>query len=183
MTEEDARDLKAVAGGPRIARALDYPPSFAGSAGDRSVASRSGIGDAMAQLPRQAGRSNGLRGGRIRSVGSRAIGAAHAAETTELHGRRGGTRASGATQQAGLGEVVLYGHSDGGSIALLFAAAFPQRALAVVSEAAHVFSEVNSASGFDEVLTAFESGDLHQRLVRHHGDNLDAMFRGWADIW
>ncbi len=83
----------------------------------------------------------------------------------------------------GLEKVILYGHSDGGSIALLFAAAFPERTLAVVSEAAHVFSETNAASGFAEVVAAFETGDLRQRLARHHGDNVDAMFRGWADVW
>lgn len=83
----------------------------------------------------------------------------------------------------GLGRVTLYGHSDGGSIALLFAAARPERTVAVISEAAHVFSEANAATGFAAVVAAFETGDLRQRLARHHGDNLDAMFRGWADIW
>lgn len=82
-----------------------------------------------------------------------------------------------------LGKVTVYGHSDGGTIALLFAAAFPDRVLAVVSEAAHVFAEVDSVSGFAEVIAAFEKGDLRQRLARHHGDNVDAMFRGWADAW
>jgi pimeloyl-ACP methyl ester carboxylesterase len=82
-----------------------------------------------------------------------------------------------------LDDVVLYGHSDGASIALLFAGAFPERARAVISEAAHVFSETGSASGFSEVLAAFESGDLRARLARHHGGNVDSMFRGWADVW
>ena len=83
----------------------------------------------------------------------------------------------------GLGKVVVYGHSDGGTIALLFAAAHPDRALAVVSEAAHVFSEVNATGGFAEVVAAFETGDLRQRLARHHGENVDAMFRGWVGVW
>jgi len=83
----------------------------------------------------------------------------------------------------GLGKVIVYGHSDGGTIALMFAAAHPDRALAVVSEAAHVFSEVNATSGFAEVIAAYETGDLRQRLARHHGDNVDSMFRGWVGVW
>jgi len=85
--------------------------------------------------------------------------------------------------QLGLYRIALYGHSDGGSIALLFAAAYPQRTLAVISEAAHVFSEAHSASGFAEVVARFENGDLRQRLARHHGENVDAMFRGWVGAW
>jgi pimeloyl-ACP methyl ester carboxylesterase len=82
-----------------------------------------------------------------------------------------------------LANAVLYGHSDGGSIALLFAAAFPQRTIAVISEAAHVFSEAHSASGFAEVVAQYDKGDLRQRLARHHGENVDAMFRGWVEAW
>ena len=78
---------------------------------------------------------------------------------------------------------IIYGHSDGGSIALEFAASFPDRPLATISEAAHVFSEVNASGGFDEVVAAFETGDLRPRLERHHGANVDAMFWGWVNIW
>ncbi len=78
---------------------------------------------------------------------------------------------------------IVYGHSDGGSIALEFAASFPDRPLATISEAAHVFSEVNASSGFDEVVAAFETGDLRPRLERHHGENVDRMFWAWANVW
>ncbi len=78
---------------------------------------------------------------------------------------------------------ILYGHSDGGSIALLFAAASPDGARAVITEAAHVFSEAHTASGFADVVAAYEHGDLRARLARHHGDKVDAMFRGWAGFW
>ncbi len=83
----------------------------------------------------------------------------------------------------GLDRVVLHGHSDGGSITLLAAAALGDRVQAAVSEAAHVFSEVNATDGFGEVEAAFATGDLRQRLARHHGDNVDTMFHGWVRIW
>jgi pimeloyl-ACP methyl ester carboxylesterase len=78
---------------------------------------------------------------------------------------------------------ILYGHSDGGTIALLYAAAFPERVRAVISEAAHVFSEVDTSAGVGEVVVQFEQGDLRARLARHHGDKVESMFYGWADYW
>ncbi len=83
----------------------------------------------------------------------------------------------------GLDRVVLYGHSDGGTIALLAAAAHPHRISAVISEAAHVFAEAGTAAGFTRVIADFEEGGLRNALGRHHGDNVDNMFHGWADAW
>jgi pimeloyl-ACP methyl ester carboxylesterase len=83
----------------------------------------------------------------------------------------------------GIGQAILFGHSDGGSIALLFAAAYPERTVALISEASHVFAETDTAQGFADVLVAFETGDLRARLARHHGENVDSMFRGWIDVW
>lgn len=78
---------------------------------------------------------------------------------------------------------VLYGHSDGGTIALSYAAAYPHGARAVITEAAHVFCETDILTGFAGVVAAYEQGDLRARLARHHGDNLESMFRGWVDFW
>lgn len=78
---------------------------------------------------------------------------------------------------------VLYGHSDGGTIALSFAAAFPTRPAAVISEAAHVFSEVDATGGIAALADDFQTGTLREKLARHHGDNLDTMFNAWVEIW
>ncbi len=78
---------------------------------------------------------------------------------------------------------ILFGHSDGASIALLFAAAFPDRTLAVISEAAHVFVEAVCLAGIRIARTDFEQGKLGEGLRRHHGDNTELMFRGWCDAW
>ncbi len=78
---------------------------------------------------------------------------------------------------------ILFGHSDGGSIALLFAAAYPDRTLAVISEAAHVFVEEVCLVGIRVARTAYEQGDLRKGLHRYHGTNTDIMFRGWCDTW
>ncbi|MCC7048773.1 MAG: alpha/beta hydrolase [Alphaproteobacteria bacterium] len=78
---------------------------------------------------------------------------------------------------------VLLGHSDGGSIALLFAAAFPQRPLACITVAAHVFLEPATEAALAAAAAAYATTDLRPRLERHHGANTDAMFRGWNETW
>jgi pimeloyl-ACP methyl ester carboxylesterase len=78
---------------------------------------------------------------------------------------------------------ILFGHSDGASIALLFAAAYPQQVLAVISEAGHVLVEDVCLTGIREVRTTYQQGNLRKSLHRYHGENTDAMFWGWCDTW
>lgn len=82
-----------------------------------------------------------------------------------------------------VGEVVLFGHSDGGSIALLAAAIFPDRFKAIVTQGAHVYVEEITLAGIREAQHTYQSTDLPRRLARYHGDKTDAMFQAWADTW
>ena len=81
----------------------------------------------------------------------------------------------------GVDDVVLVGHSDGGTIALLHAGRYPVRAL--VLEAAHVFVEQICLDGVVAARRAWRDTDFPQRLARHHGGNTEAMFFAWADMW
>lgn len=74
----------------------------------------------------------------------------------------------------------LFGHSDGGSIALLYAARFPAAGLVVM--APHSFVEDVALRQIEVARTAYETTDLRQRLARHHSD-VDSAFRGWNDMW
>ena len=78
---------------------------------------------------------------------------------------------------------ILIGHSDGGSIALLFAAARPEQVRGIVTEAAHVFVEEVTLAGIREAVGAYAASDLRDRLSRYHGGNTDGAFRGWSGIW
>lgn len=79
---------------------------------------------------------------------------------------------------------VLFGHSDGASIALLFAAAYPERTRAVISEAAHVFVEAVCLDGIRAAVATYEQGSaLRDGLRRYHGASTETMFRGWGDTW
>jgi len=76
----------------------------------------------------------------------------------------------------------VIGHSDGGSITLLYAAAFPDALAGAVVIAPHVFVEDISVASIAEAKAAYEQTDLRSKLARHH-DDVDSAFYGWNDIW
>lgn len=75
---------------------------------------------------------------------------------------------------------VLVGHSDGASIALIYASEQPVAGLALL--APHVFVEQVCVDAIAEIRETFESGRLRERMARHHR-NPDAAFHGWCDVW
>ncbi|MCC6392311.1 MAG: alpha/beta hydrolase [Bryobacterales bacterium] len=80
-------------------------------------------------------------------------------------------------------DFVLVGHSDGASIALLYAALWnapPPRA--IISEAAHLFVEDITRAGIRAAVDAYGQG-LRERLMRHHGTKTDMLFWNWAGAW
>jgi pimeloyl-ACP methyl ester carboxylesterase len=74
----------------------------------------------------------------------------------------------------------LFGHSDGGSIALLYAARFAAAGAIVL--APHIFVEDLTVASIEKTRAAYETTDLKQRLGRHH-DDPDSAFWGWNRIW
>jgi pimeloyl-ACP methyl ester carboxylesterase len=80
-------------------------------------------------------------------------------------------------------DAILIGHSDGGSIALIFAAEFPNLVRGLISEAAHVFVEETTLDGIREAVEIYQTTDLKEKLARYHGDNTEKIFRAWYDTW
>jgi pimeloyl-ACP methyl ester carboxylesterase len=76
----------------------------------------------------------------------------------------------------------LIGHSDGGSIALLYAAFFPDALAGAVVIAPHVLVEDISVESIAETKLAYETTNLREKLARYH-DDVDSAFYGWNDIW
>ncbi|SAK45937.1 alpha/beta hydrolase [Caballeronia arationis] len=76
----------------------------------------------------------------------------------------------------------LIGHSDGGSIALLYAAAFPDALAGVVVLAPHVTVEPMSIEAIGATRHAYQSSGLREKLARYHED-VDSAFFGWNEIW
>jgi pimeloyl-ACP methyl ester carboxylesterase len=80
----------------------------------------------------------------------------------------------------GLEAPMLVGHSDGGSIALLYAARHAPRAIAIM--APHVFVEDVTIAGIRAAREAWQQGKLRDPLARVHDDPGGAFF-GWNDSW
>jgi pimeloyl-ACP methyl ester carboxylesterase len=77
---------------------------------------------------------------------------------------------------------ILLGHSDGGSICILYAATAARKPKALVLEAPHVFVEDLSVSSIAKMRATYQTTDLPKKLARHH-DHVDETFWGWNDIW
>ncbi len=76
----------------------------------------------------------------------------------------------------------LFGHSDGGSIALLYAARFPDALAGAILLAPHIMVEDLSVASIAKAREAYLTTDLRAKLARYH-DDPDSAFWGWNDIW
>jgi pimeloyl-ACP methyl ester carboxylesterase len=76
----------------------------------------------------------------------------------------------------------LFGHSDGGSIALLHAASFTRQVAGVIVLAPHILVEDLSVSSIKQARQTYLDTDLRTRLARYH-DDPESAFWGWNDIW
>ena len=77
---------------------------------------------------------------------------------------------------------ILYGHSDGASIALIHASVANTRVKGLILEAPHVFVENISLDGVKAARDAFEKGGLKESLAKHHCKP-ERIFRYWSNIW
>ncbi len=78
---------------------------------------------------------------------------------------------------------LLIGHSDGASIAAIYAGSHQDhRVSGLVLIAPHFFTEDAGIASIVEARKAYETGDLRQRLARWHAD-VDNAFKGWSGAW
>lgn len=77
---------------------------------------------------------------------------------------------------------ILIGHSDGGSISLIYAAENPPLLLGIITEAAHVFVDSETIAGIGMAVIAFEQGKLNG-LYKYHGNKTDSIFKAWCTTW
>jgi len=80
-------------------------------------------------------------------------------------------------------EALLFGHSDGGSIALIAAAKYPKRIKAIICEGAHIFVEEITLKGIREAKKGYQSTNLPEKLAKYHGDKTKALFDAWTETW
>lgn len=86
--------------------------------------------------------------------------------------------------QTGIRQPILVGHSDGASIALIAAGtARISGLLGLVLEAPHTFAEPHGLESIARIADVYRTTNLRERLMRHHGDNVDTAFWGWNRVW
>ena len=81
-----------------------------------------------------------------------------------------------------ISQPIVLGHSDGGSIALIFAGRYPERPRALILEAPHLFVEDLSVASIAFAKDQFQTTSLRSNLARYH-KHVDETFWGWNDIW
>lgn len=80
-------------------------------------------------------------------------------------------------------KAMLYGHSDGGSIALIAAAVQPERFQAIMVEGAHSFVEEKGKAAVRESRDKAQTNSLLQSLEKYHSDKTAEVFRKWHETW
>ncbi|MGI9350396.1 MAG: alpha/beta fold hydrolase [Rhizobiaceae bacterium] len=78
---------------------------------------------------------------------------------------------------------ILLGHSDGATIAAIYAGSIEDfRIRGLILIAPHFFSETEGLESIAMAKEAFDSGELRKKLAKYHTDP-DTAFRGWNDAW
>ena len=80
------------------------------------------------------------------------------------------------------GPFWLFGHSDGASIALLYAARFSAQLRGLMLLAPHIRVEEVSIRSIEQVRRAYRETELREKLARYHR-NPDSAFYGWNEAW
>ncbi|WP_106916604.1 alpha/beta fold hydrolase [Chryseobacterium aurantiacum] len=79
--------------------------------------------------------------------------------------------------------AILFGHSDGGTIALITAAKYSDRVEGVICEAGHIFVEEVTLKGVYDAWKAYKTTNLPERLQKYHGDKVEMLFKAWTETW
>ncbi len=85
-------------------------------------------------------------------------------------------------QKLSIQHPILFGHSDGASIAIMYAASASPKPMAAILCAPHVMVEDITIRSIAAAKVVYESTDLPARLGKYH-EHCDLTFRGWNDIW
>jgi pimeloyl-ACP methyl ester carboxylesterase len=87
-------------------------------------------------------------------------------------------------EQVGIRQAALVGHSDGGTIALYYAAQYPMQVTCLVTVAAHIYVEPKMESAILGIKQTFETDERFRKGMQSaHGEKYSAVFHNWFDGW
>ena len=76
-------------------------------------------------------------------------------------------------------QPIIFGHSDGGTIALLYASKYKPKA--IISEAAHVFVEDITREGILKILK--NATEIKEKIKKYHKNQAETIFNAWHETW
>jgi len=79
--------------------------------------------------------------------------------------------------------AVIYGHSDGATIALIAAALYPSRVKGLLLEGPHSFIEVSGKAAVLATRERAKENNLLASLEKYHGAKTFTLFRLWHETW
>ncbi|MCU9836458.1 alpha/beta hydrolase [Ruegeria sp. WL0004] len=89
----------------------------------------------------------------------------------------------GVLDVTGVDRAILFGHSDGATIAAIYAGSVEDRRVrGLILEAPHFFTEPSGLASIAAAREAYESGDLKAKMAKYHLDP-DGAFKGWNGAW
>ncbi|EEB83276.1 alpha/beta fold hydrolase [Roseobacter sp. GAI101] len=84
---------------------------------------------------------------------------------------------------AGIEHAILLGHSDGATIATIYAGSVSDmRIRSLILMAPHFFTEPMGLAAIKAAGKEYDSGNLKEKLGKYHA-NVDVAFHGWHDAW
>ena len=85
--------------------------------------------------------------------------------------------------QFSIKDLILFGHSDGATIALIYGGKYPAKPLGIISVAAHTFLEQHTLNGVRKAIKVYENTRMKEKLMKMHGKKTDDIFYSWALTW
>lgn len=82
-----------------------------------------------------------------------------------------------------LKDIIIYGHSDGATIALLTASLYPGRVRGLILEGAHSFIEDSGKAAVLATRERAKATSLLVSLEKYHGNKTEELFRLWHETW
>lgn len=78
--------------------------------------------------------------------------------------------------------LLIVGHSDGGTNALLYSSKYPKKIKGIVTMAAHYINEPETIAGIRPAIKAYKEGKL-KGLEYYHGEKTERLFFAWCKTW
>ena len=78
--------------------------------------------------------------------------------------------------------IYLFGHSDGASIAMLYASRYADFVNGLIVVAPHIMVEAVTVNSIKRLKETYSTGEIKVKFAAHHID-VDATFSGWSQVW